>query len=79
MTRSQDLDRMTESDKQADLLRAIERHGAVRLESRQAVGFWGAAVDALVAAGKVDVEKIESYEGQYSCLQVTAKKGRKRR
>ena len=73
MTRSEELDVMSEADKEADLLKNIEAHGTIRIEGRQSLAFWGAAVDSLAAAGKVEHEHVENYEGQYSYIKVTAR------
>jgi len=67
---------MSEADKEADLLKNIEAHGMVRIEGRQALAFWGAAIDSLTAAGKVEHELIENYEGQYSYIKVTPRQSR---
>ena len=71
MGRSAELDAMSEADKEADILKNIEAHGMIRIEGRQALGFWGGALDSLTAAGKVKHEIIENYEGQYSYIKVT--------
>ena len=71
MSRKEELDAMSEEDKQADILKNINEHGCIRITSRQAEAFWGPAVDALVDAGKVKSEFIENYEGQYSYYRVT--------
>lgn len=71
MGRSDELDAMSEADKEADILRNLREHGCVRLTSRPALAFWGAAVDRLVEAGKVQTELIEEYEAQYSYIKVT--------
>ena len=71
MGRSEELDAMSEADKEADLLKSLREHGCVRLTGRSAVGFWGAAVDALREKGSVNVEHRENYEGQYSWIEVT--------
>lgn len=69
MTRNEQLDRMTEEDKQADLLQNIDAHGVVQITSRSALAFWGSAVDALVGKGLVTRNLIE-VEEQYSYLEV---------
>lgn len=71
MTRKEQLDRMSESDKREDILRSLAECGVIRLTTRASVAFWGAAVDALRDAGKVRVEHKENYEGQYSWIEVT--------
>jgi len=71
MSRNDELDAMTEADKEADILKNIKQHGVIRITSRQAMGFWGTAIDRLEEAGKVKSEMIENYEGQYSYLQVS--------
>lgn len=71
MTRSEQLNAMSEKDKEEDLLRSLAELGCVRLTTRQAVEFWGRAVDALVDAGKVEVRHRENYEQQYSWIEVT--------
>jgi hypothetical protein len=71
MTRAEQLSAMTEEDKRADLLRSLEEYGCVRLTSRQAVQFWGAAVDWLADAGKVKVRDRVDHEGQYSWIEIT--------
>jgi len=77
MTRSEELDAMTEADKEADILKTIKDHGIVRIEGRQALAFWGGAIDSLKKAGKVEHELVENYEGQYSYIKVTFPKGQK--
>lgn len=71
MTRSEELDAMTETDKETDILENIRVHGMIRIEGRQALAFWGGAIDRLKAAGKVEHEHIEEYEDQYSYIKVT--------
>lgn len=65
MTREEELDKMSEADKQKDILKQIEEHGAIRITNKQAMGFWGAAIDALTDAGKV------KHEMRDSCSQST--------
>lgn len=71
MTRNEELDAMTEADKEADILKNIKEHEVVRIQGRQAAAFWGGAIDSLTEAGKVKHELIENYEGQYSYIQVS--------
>lgn len=71
MGRKEELDAMSEADKETDILKTVEEHEAIRITSRLGMAFWGAAIDRLKAAGKVETEFIENYEGQYSYLLVT--------
>lgn len=73
MTRSEELDRMTEADKQADILKSVAQHGCIRFYGKQSVAFWAAAIDALDDAGKIDVQFKEDYDGQCSWIEVRAK------
>lgn len=70
MTRTEQLNAMTEADKQADILANIEEHGAVRITDRHMLAFWGEAVEALKREGKVVASHHENYEGQYSYILV---------
>lgn len=69
-----ELDAMSEEDKQADILKSLEEHGQIRIDTRPALAFWGAAVDALVEQGKIETEFIDLEEQQYSFYRVTLKK-----
>lgn len=69
MTRTEQLDRMTEEDKQADLLDNLERCDFIRLERRDQLAFWSMAIETLVAKGLVTSEFIE-VEEQYSYIKV---------
>lgn len=51
MGRNEELDAMSEADKEKDILKSLDEHGCVRLTSRPAVSFWGAAVNALERRG----------------------------
>ena len=65
--RSRHLDAMTEEDKQADILASLAKPGSfLRIEGRQSLGFWGAAVAALEGAGKITVEFVDLREEQCS-------------
>lgn len=71
MEREEELDAMTEADKETDILARVKEHEAIRITSRPAMAFWGDAINRLETAGKVETEFIENYEGQYSYLLVT--------
>lgn len=71
MGREEELDAMSEADKETDILARVKEHEAIRITSRPAMAFWGAAIDHLKAEGKVKTDFIENYEGQYSYLLVT--------
>lgn len=70
-----ELDAMSEEDKEKAIMEDIYHFGAVRLDRRDQLAFWGGAIDRLREAGKVKVRDIGSDEDQCTCLQVTAKKG----
>lgn len=72
MSRSEDLDAMGEAGKEADILRSIREHGCIRITTRQALAFWGDAVDRLRQAGRVRTELVEHRDDQCSWIQVTA-------
>ena len=71
MGRREELDAMSEAEKEADILKNIQAHGMIRIEGRQSLAFWGEALDSLKTAGKVKHELVENSEGQYSYLKVT--------
>jgi len=71
MGRRDELDNMTESDKVADLLSNLDRHGCLRIDNRHALAFWGSAIQKLKDDGIVETEMVENYEQQYSYLKVT--------
>lgn len=62
-----DLDRMTEADKRADMLSQLAKHGALRITSRQALGFWQHAMEALRDEGLITV-KMKEVDEQESYL-----------
>jgi hypothetical protein len=70
MSRSQELDAMSEADKEADLLASIKKHGAVHMNRREQLAFWGGAIERLREAGKVTVRDTGSDEAQYTCYEV---------
>lgn len=69
MTRTQQLDRMSESDKQADLQAQLQSCDFIRLDHKSQLAFWGAAIAALEVKGFVTSKLIE-IEEQYSYLEV---------
>lgn len=69
MTRAEQLDQMTEADKQTDLLAKLDTCDFIRLDHRDQLAFWGAAIDVLVGKGLVTSKLIE-VEEQYSYLEV---------
>ena len=70
MTRSEELDAMSESDKETDLLKNIKEHGMIRIYGRGSLAFWGGALNSLVEAGTVKTELVENYDAQESYLKV---------
>lgn len=48
------------------MLASIREHGSIRLDTRQAVAFWGKALDALQLQGLVDVEFRDNEQEQCS-------------
>lgn len=70
MGRKEELEAMSEEDKKEDLLKNIKEHGCIRITTRQAEAFWGAALNALIDEGKVKSEFVENYVGQYSYYKV---------
>lgn len=71
MTRSEELDRMTEADKEIDILKQLEIWGSIRIDCKSAMGFWGGAIQRLEDAGRIQTRFVENYEDQYSYLKVT--------
>lgn len=71
-TRSEQLDRMTEEDKQADILENIQKHGCIRIHTRQQLQFWYNAIQKLADDGTIRVENVVKYDDQYSYIKVTA-------
>jgi hypothetical protein len=70
-TRREQLDAMSEADKEKDLLKTIGESGAVRIDCRAAMAFWGSVVQRLEDAGRVKTRFVENWDGQYSYLEVT--------
>jgi len=70
-TRSEQLDSMSDSDKERAILQGLREHGYVRITSRLALAFWGAAIDRLREAGEIETEMVENHEQQHSYLRVT--------
>lgn len=71
-TRTSELDAMSEADKEADIMERIRQHGAVSIDRREQLGFWGAAIERLRARGEVQVREHGSDEQQWTSLEVTA-------
>jgi hypothetical protein len=69
------LDAMSEADKEADILKALKEEGSIRLGSHRQIEFWGDAVGQLVDKGIAKVEDIGSDEAQWTCYEVTLLRG----
>lgn len=70
MTRREELDAMSEEDKQADILKSITEAGCIRITSKPQAAFWMDAINALETAGKVKVTMRDNETQQYSYVLV---------
>lgn len=70
--RNRQLDRMTELDKQEDILRRLQRKPGttLRIDTRAALAFWEKALGVLEDAGKIEVEFVDSDYQQCSFYNV---------
>lgn len=74
MTRGEELDAMSEDDKESDIMRSLDEHGIIRIHNRQQLASWGAAVNRLSDDGKVDAEFVELEQESYWVIR-KAKRG----